>query len=1223
MADETNTKVIIDSVSVSNLIGKDQTINATWHLSDPLLQMDGYILSIMSAGKSLYNFTSEVTTGTFSIPNNLLTSGVIYSLQIWYKKVGGGYGTGSDLIQLVLEAPTISATTGYDLNVTLAYTVPAIYNGYQSCQFTLEAKTPKAVVGVGNASQSPATITTVAPLSSQPGTYVTYGKIVLSGKSSGPSSDSVDVTIFGVPSILSSKYQANKITVTYDYVNPTSSQQYQITVYENGTIVQTVLAAGLLSKSFTIGFTPSDTKQYTLTVQALSGSFSGPASALAAVYIVKPTISLVSNNQQKVITGQVTYPAGSVYGDSVLLSLFVNDNVVQNAPITVGSQASLTYTGNFTTASSYSVAMATVDGVSIGELSDRVEVIWQVDTLSNVTFDGQVVRGIVNLNQNSGSGTCAQVAFNKNGVIVDTINVTPVNGEIAVNFSYTPNTPLTLTDVYSFTVFSTTAVSIGPSSSAAIIFQATPTISLVTFNGSNITVSWSKNPTSVNATSMNIGLYKDGTLVQTVAGSGLKYTFTPSAPLVNTSTYQIKIAYKSAVALGPSSSPQTLITQLPVFNLINYDGTTVNAGLTYPDNLNAGEYGYLLSLYKAGTLVQNSQGSGTNATLIPASPLSTTDAYSVKAAITQEHAIGPYCDAVTIYTLPLNISSVDYRSGTVSVSVSNLPNNVITYTIALYKNGSLQETIEGNTPTTHFTPNPPLTSDNSYLIGCAIHVGISTGPYGGKKSITVLSPPTIDSAIYNGSDLLVNWTLAAGVDTNTFLASIFAGTVIKLNKQGSGLTTNFNNLAGQLTGDQTFVVKVASTNANQIGEYSTPALIIYQLPAITAATYSHNTLSVNWTLPDVTYTGMGYQLDLFKNGVKQETFEGSGTSMSATPTTVFVTGSVYSVNLSSVNGVAIGPRSASVEIVALDAPVLTAVSYSGNDVTLTFTYSGLTTPTNYIITVYKQGIEYFSLTTTEKTTSFVPLQTLYAEENYTIAVAATYNGITGEESAPAVLIAGAPTITSTQYDITTLSVAWTLLNPSVGSGYKVTISDSAGGVEMSYTGNGTNTQFPIESFVGNSPYSVAVQSTNSISLGVMSQQVALVLFKPIDPMLSLVALRFNGSFTTSNDVLSYKANLYDNGEQTEQKIVSSSPLTFETALQAGHIYTFNVVAESGISSGPVSDIAYGPFSANRIFTFDDLSRLVAIDSSNYKKTVFTVDAKGNITSSDIQAPTQA
>lgn len=1222
MSVENPATVIIDTISTDKLIGKNQTINVAWHLSDPLLKVNGYVLSIMSDGKSLHNFVSETTSGSFPIPNDLLKTGNVYNLQIWYQNVDGRYGPGSDPVQLVLEAPLITAANGADKSVSAVYSVPAIYDGYKNCRFKLEDSEKETVIGTSSATESPAIMTTAVPLSPTPGTYKVYGKIVFSSKSKGPVSDKIEAHILDKPHIISSKYDENSITVTYSYVNSTASQVYRINVYENQINIQTVQVTGLLTKTFRVNFAPDQTKQYTVTVQALIGDFSGPESLPADIFTVAPIIRLATNNQQKNITGKVDYPSGAIHGDSVLLSLFVDDKVVQNAPITPGSEACLKYTGSFRGTSSYSIRMSTVKGISIGALSEKVSVIWQVNSFSNLTYDGKVFRGTVNFNQDPGSGTSAKIAFNKNGSLQDTFTVAPAQGAISAKFTYTPKIAMTANDLYSFTVFSIDAVSVGPESSPVNVYQEIPSIKMIAYDGSGITVSWDKAPNTVSATAIDIALYKDTQLVENVDGKGVAHTFKPAVKLLDTFQYEITIAYKNLVSKGQESLPQSVVTQLATTKTVDYDGTTITAPFKYPVKSTTGEYGYLMSLYESGTLIQNHQGTGETATLTPSAVLLKNN-YTIKIAMVRERSIGPYNTAVTVYTLPLVISSIDYRDSQISVSVSNLPKGVFTYTIALYKNGRLFQTEEGKSPTTRFTPSNPLTSNNNYQIACAIHVGISTGPYGNKESITVLSAPFIERAIYNGTDLMVGWKLAEGVSTNSFLSSIFEGTSVILNKQGSGLSTNFSNLSEKLSGDNRFSVKVASTNSNQVGEYSIPALIIYQIPAIASATYNDNKLCVSWTLPDTSYTGTGYQLDLFENSIKKETFNGSGTSLSVTPKTVFTNGKKYTVCLSSVNGIAVGPRSDLSEVIALDVPVLTSLSFDTTYVTLSFTYSGITTPTEYNITVYKDGEVYFSVSTTDKNKTFTPPEILSAHETYTLKVAAKYNGVTGKESAASLLIAGSPSITSTHYSFTTVSAAWNLPNENVGDGYKASVFDSKGTTEVSYSGNGSDTQFPVESFTGIPPYNIKVMSTNGISSGPLSSPETLVTFQPLNPMLYLADSKLTASFTVLGDTFVYKAMLFENEVKIEDQNVHTSPVVFTSEILPGSIYTFNVEAVLGISNGPLSETVYGPFSANCRYTFDDLSRLTAVDSHQYVKRIFTVDANGNITRADIQAPTKA
>lgn len=104
-------QIIVDSVSVKNLLGHNQTIDVSWHLSDTNQQVAGYILSILSNGKSIRNFINQTaaTTDTLDIPNDLLSANTAYQLQIWYRDANGNTSPGSTPIPLIVEAPTITS----------------------------------------------------------------------------------------------------------------------------------------------------------------------------------------------------------------------------------------------------------------------------------------------------------------------------------------------------------------------------------------------------------------------------------------------------------------------------------------------------------------------------------------------------------------------------------------------------------------------------------------------------------------------------------------------------------------------------------------------------------------------------------------------------------------------------------------------------------------------------------------------------------------------------------------------------------------------------------------------------------------------------------------------------------------------------------------------------------------------------------------------------------
>jgi len=103
-------QIIIDNITVNNLIDTSQTIDVSWHLSESVQGLEGYILSIMSAGKSVQNYTSDKENDTLVVPNGLLSAEKQYLLQMWYR-TSTVTSSGSSPVPIIITAPTISSAT--------------------------------------------------------------------------------------------------------------------------------------------------------------------------------------------------------------------------------------------------------------------------------------------------------------------------------------------------------------------------------------------------------------------------------------------------------------------------------------------------------------------------------------------------------------------------------------------------------------------------------------------------------------------------------------------------------------------------------------------------------------------------------------------------------------------------------------------------------------------------------------------------------------------------------------------------------------------------------------------------------------------------------------------------------------------------------------------------------------------------------------------------------
>jgi hypothetical protein len=313
------------------------------------------------------------------------------------------------------------------------------------------------------------------------------------------------------------------------------------------------------------------------------------------------------------------------------------------------------------------------------------------------------------------------------------------------------------------------------------------------------------------------------------------------------------------------------------------------------------------------------------------------------------------------------------------------------------------------------------------------------------------------------------------------------------------------------------------------------------------------------------------------------------------------------------------PR-AQVELLIVEIPTITALSYDGADVKASWTANaqpGFST--------YQMQLQYPSGPPTTVTPA-QPTGTISASGlagTNVVVAAAVVSGVNSGWSAPVTVVDLTPVLGSIattvpragSYNVT---ATWGTLAPAIVTGYAMQVIDSTGQVLGSSSVTASPATVADLNLVAPGPYYVRVQGTNGLSVGPFCTQSSVLFQIP-----GGLQLYYDGTkLVASWDALpgpptyTYTVELYAGDTMVESHSQSGvGPVLiqpFTETFHFGSVYTAVVSATLGIATGPWSAPAQGPYSRATVYQFDRLGRLHSIAVTGGADVVYTLDDLGNV-----------
>lgn len=806
---------------------------------------------------------------------------------------GVSVGPFSDPERLIINKSTITSTNFDGTTISAVYSFPSgsapgtgwltsLYKGDQIIQNSF-----------GNG--EPAFITPSSP--TDPASSYSVAIVSAQGVATGPVSSGVKL-VSQAPTILSLSYDGASITAQYAPPFGVTPDIYVVTLFKDGQPVQSVTEKNVV-KVFTPTLPLEPSAFYEVGVAMMTGVSTGPVCAKISVIQARPTI--VSLGWDGALgSAAILFPTQEWMTANLCVTLLRDGNVVENFQ---GKGSYLTFTPQSapTTGHVYTVKVCLSQGSSFGPFSNSPVLVIETTSLTKLVFDGASV-SIWSQSPPSDAPLTIYSLYSGTTLVRNQIGtssaVIPCPGGLDPTVVYTVKAALAVD------------VSVGQSSAPTTVTTQKPTISLVSYDGQNITITM-QNP-SGSPTSALLALYADGTVAATGQATGAGGVITPGFQLVSGVIYTVSACFSDGIVTGPPGVPASIpIVVAPVPVSMDFNGTDLSASWILPDP-SVGD-GFLLCIYSGTTVVRNVPGNGTSTNAANVGGLFPPGgSYSVKVASVIGTQVGPFSASVVVLIDKPTVASVFYNGQSVSANWSLLDvlKTGIGYRLTFFKDGVSQDVNTGSGVSASFVPSVAINPASVYTLSVASLQGISTGPDSPTLTLVALSAPTIMSLGYsepNGTQTvsLVWQGLTNSPGISGYMISIFVGDVIFFNQYSAIQTTTFSPPQGMsFDHEKTYSIKVAGVSGASVGPFSLAAPILLKAPTLSYCIFDGVLLNLSWTFPDPSI-GQSVLITLSQGASVIRNYVAEGLSTSVTPPS-FTGAEPYTVSVASTSGSSVG-----------------------------------------------------------------------------------------------------------------------------------------------------------------------------------------------------------------------------------------------------------------------------------------------------------------------------
>jgi YD repeat-containing protein len=515
---------------------------------------------------------------------------------------------GPPLASTPLAAPTIASVTYDGTNVSATWSTVTGAAGYTLTVY--DGANP-----VGTPDNTTETNGSVAA-TLDPSKSYTVRVRATAGSNTGPESAAVPV-IAAAPTIASVTYDGTNVGASWSPV--TGAAGYTLTVYDGTDPVGT--PDNTTETNGSVAATLDPTRSYTVSVVATNGVSTGPVSAAVPVIAAASVIASVTYDGANV--GASWSPVTGATGYT--LTVYDGTDPVGTPDTTTETNGSVAAT--LDPSRTYTVSVVGTNGVSRGAVSAAVPVIAAAPVIASVTYDGANVGA--SWSPVTGATGYTLTVYDGTDPVGTPDNTTETNGSVAATLDPSKS--------YTVRVRATAGSNTGPESAAVPVIAAAPTISSVTYDGTNVGASWS--PVS-GAAGYTLTVY-DGTDPVGTPDTTTETSGSVAATLDPSRTYTVSVVATNGVSTGPVSAAVTVLTAAPTEMQLDYDGTALVASWQAV----SGAPGYTAELSADGAPVETQPATDTTAPFTRA--MASGVVYTARARVSAPPALGPWSGAAT------------------------------------------------------------------------------------------------------------------------------------------------------------------------------------------------------------------------------------------------------------------------------------------------------------------------------------------------------------------------------------------------------------------------------------------------------------------------------------------------------------------------------------------------------------------------------------------------
>lgn len=786
---------------------------------------------------------------------------------------------------------------------------------------------------------------------------------------------------------------------------------YKVQLYENGAPLGAavpVTGASTDHVTISLGSVLDPSKTHGVTVQAMGTNSAGPIGAQSPIITASPQFVSISYDGTNV-TAKWT-PVGQTG--------------VSGYKVTVGSTTQTTSLTSVTFAFTPTNANPTISIIALGAMatgpSAGTTLLTATVDVKSTSYDGATL----NASWLASTPPPAYVLE-----VLEGTNV--VAAQVSTALQATLAIALSLSATYSVAVrpASTDGIVIGPRSTSAPVIVATPSISNVAYDGTNVTGTvTAPSGVTLDTTTLKVSLYANGIIVGSpVSASGGTFTIPVSGTAGASLTVRASLTgTKNTVAItAPLSSPIPILTAKPFIDsaLLSFDGTNWNltAAWSLPQSEPpVGKFTVVLS--QDGTAVNTWTVSGRSLTVVAA----TFDvAKTLNLVITPNgnYGSGPASAAATFVPTSTGTTTSVVDGDRLTVNWTDVAGTSLTahrlrlvqQAGALWLTVATGEVISG---TTGFIQIPSSLIETDAVYGVTIDAAMGTAWTAANQiSPVIVQMPSLKSAVStSASSVNITWdppSSPSGIDGYLPVMVWEAGTLPLDALPASPANATLTIPATVPNGAW---ITLAATKGQTTGPICESISFISEVVSEVTVGYDGTTISAAWNAAeDSRVSAYEVTFTVKDQAPVTETVTTNSWSKAFVPTT----GQTASVSVRMLAGSSKSPATGTVNAI-LNQPSITKAAFNGSQLALTWSPVSDSAASEYVIEVVSGG-KVMAAYTSGGTSATIP----FAASANTIQIRAIGSAASGPSSTAFTPITTTPTVTSVAFDTSgSLTIEW-------------------------------------------------------------------------------------------------------------------------------------------------------------------------------------------------------